>query len=364
MLASLSYPVVPKQWLRIAVAMIATTIFQAGQVSAQFANLQATDQLDVKKLSSPVVAGQFPNLSGDPAILADGDRYRMFFTSPNLQRLQGAIAEATSSDLENWTPVDSGTEVTGKGLVLLGLAGRWNEQLETAFAIKNNDTYYLYYVGYPKVGWPMNPGQIGLATSSDGVHFTHKSNKPVLAVTANNYDASGLYSPVVIKYQEQFLMIYAGHCYASNRVTPGIYLLSASSNDGLVWTKNKDPVLSPVPTVSWLEHGVAEPALVLGPDANYYLFFTANLGDEQLRCIAVGRSENPLGPYTLASQPILSGTPGMFDEKGVLAPHVLIEGSKLRMWYLTSRFEEPADIHNIGYAEMPWPLAQFNEVLK
>ena len=362
--ATLSHALVPKWCLGIAVAIIATTTFQAVQIRAQSVKLQATDQLDVKKLSSPLVAGQFPNLSGAPAILADGDLYRMFFTSPNLQRLQGAIAEATSSDLENWTPVNTGNEVTGKGLVLLGQVGKWNEQLETAFAIKNNDTYYLYYVGCPKVGWPTNPGQIGVATSSDGIRFTHKSSKPILAVTADNYDANGLYSPAVIKYQDRFLMIYAGHCYASNRVTPGIYLLSASSHGGLVWTKNKNPILSPMPTIPWLEHGVTEPALVLGPDANFYLFFTANLGDEQSRCIAVGRSANPLGPYTVASQPILKGTPGMFDEKGVQAPHVLIEGDRLRMWYLTSHFEEPADVNNIGYAEMPWPLAQFNDVLK
>ena len=147
MFASHSFPMLPMQWLSIAVAMIATTTFQANSVRAQSAGLQATDQLNVEKLSRPVVAGEFPHLSGDPAILADGVQYRMFFTSPNLQRLQGAIAEATSLDLKTWTPVIAGNDVTGKGLVLLGQVGKWNEQLETAYAIKNNGKYRIFILG-------------------------------------------------------------------------------------------------------------------------------------------------------------------------------------------------------------------------
>ena len=350
------------RWLRVTIVAVAC-FFGAHQSRAQTGQLVECDQLKVKKLAAPVVPGKYPKLSGDPAILQDGDLHRLFFTSPNLKRLQGAIAEAVSSDLMNWTPVDVRSDAVGKELVLLGQVGKWNEQLETAFAIKHGSTYYLYYCGYPQVGWPTNPGQIGVATSTDGVNFQHRIGKPVLPVTPNGYDANGLYSPVVIRHENKFLMIYAGHCYASNLVTPGIYLLSASSSDGLRWTKNVSPVLSPDPRVDWMQHGVAEPALCLGPDGNYYLFFTANLGDDQKRFIAVGRSESPLGPYTIASSPVLSGTPGWFDDQGVLAPHVVIEQDKLRMWYLTSRFEEPADTHSIGYAEMPWPLTAFNAVL-
>ncbi|MCA9009084.1 MAG: hypothetical protein KDB01_05025 [Planctomycetaceae bacterium] len=345
---------------RLGVAIvIVISCFQTHRSQGQLINC---DQVNVKKLAAPVVPGYFPLLSGDPAILRDGNLYRLFYTSPNLKRLQGAIGEAVSSDLMNWTPVDAGSDAVGKELVLLGQVGQWNEQLETAFAIKHANTYYLYYCGYPRVGWPINPGQIGVATSTDGINFQHRLGKPVLSATPNNYDANGLYSPVVIRYENKFLMIYAGHCYASNRVTPGIYLLSAASGNGLSWTKNPSPVLSPDPTVDWLQNGVAEPALCPGPDGNFYLFFTANLGDDQKRCIAVGRSRSPLGPYTIASRPVLSGTPGWFDEQGVLAPHVIIEQDKLRMWYLTSRLNESPEKHSIGYAEMPWPLAAFDEV--
>lgn len=313
------------------------------------------DQPGVMKLSGPVIASAYPDVSGDPAILRDGKIYRLFYTSPNLKRLQGAIGEAVSSDLMNWTPVDTGFDAVGKELVLLGQVGRWNEQLETAFAIKHANTYYLYYCGYPRVGWPTNPGQIGVATSTDGVKFRHRLGKPVLSATQNNYDANGLYSPVVIRYGNKFLMIYAGHCYASNRVTPGIYLLSAASGNGLSWTKNPSPVLSPDPSVDWMMHGVSEPALCRVVDGSFYLFFTANLGDDQKRCIAVGRSKNPRGPYEISKKPILHGTPGWFDQQGVLAPHVIIEQDKLRMWYLTSNFGE-SEKHSIGYAEMSWPL--------
>ena len=308
-------------------------------------DLVQCDQLGVMKLKSPLVVSLYSEVCGDPAILQDNKLNRIYFTTPNIKRLQGAIGEATSEDLKNWKQI---------GVVLNGNVGRWNEQLETPYCIKPYKKYYLFYCGYPKIGWPVNPGQIGCAVSDDGTKFQHRW-KPALTPTPNWYDANGLYSPIVVKVGTEYLMIYCGHCYESNLVTPGIYLLSAKSKDIAHWTKNQSPVLSPDFTVNWMMHGVSEPAIVKVSDGLWYLFFTANLGDEQNRCIAVARSKDPLGPYNICKQPILYGTPGWFDEQGVLAPHVIISGKKLKIWYLTSNFGE-TEKHSIGYAEMAWPL--------
>ena len=102
-------------------------------------------------------------------------------------------------------------------------------------------------------------------------------------------------------------------------------------------------------------NGVAEPEIVKGPDGNYYLFFTANLGDDETRLIAVAKGKSPLGPWNVRKMPVLTASPDLYDRKGVLAPSVILEAKRLRMWYLTS----DGDKHMTGYAELPWPITDW-----
>jgi len=313
----------------------------------------------LKKLDHPVQCSEFTQLAGDPSVMRDDQKYTIFYTGLDKDAMGGGVGMATSADGTTWTVAASGDEKTGRGLVLRGRPDTWEHQLETASAIKRNDTYFLYYCGYPKVGWPTNPGQIGLATSKDGINFKRVGNDPVLKITPRGYDTSGLYSPSVIHDGTQFVMVYAGHCYPNEKspptVSPGIYLLGATSNDGVKWTKRPEPVLAPAPNPKWLVNGVAEPEIVKARDGRYYLFYTANLGDDETRLIAVAKSKTPFGPWDLRKTPLLTASPHLYDKKGVLAPTVLIEGDKLRMWYLTS----DQDKHMTGYAEMPWPIADW-----
>jgi len=306
-----------------------------------------------------IILNDYPEISGDPSVLVDNAAFtnRMFYTSPNIVRLQGAISQSVSDDLVSWQPVNAGMEQYGRGTVLVGLVGQWHEQLETAYCIEHLGTYYLYYCGYPNVGWPTNPGKIGVATSADGLAFTHQTG-PILDVTPDKHDANGLYSPVVIRYSGEFLMVYAAQCYASATITPGFYIMAATSADGLSWTKDVTPVLSPDAGVSYMVNGVAEPDLILGPDGKYYLFFTGNLGDTETRCIAVARATSPLGPYTVGGI-VFEATPDTFNQDGVLAPTVIVDGSVLKMWYLTSRFSGGPETHSVGYTELAWPLSVF-----
>ena len=317
----------------------------------------------LRKLDAPVRAGPFPRTSGDPALLIDNGLYRMYLTSPNLKRMQGGIALSTSTDGQTWNVADTASKEEGPGLVLVGRDGDWDEQLETAYVLKVNDDYYLYYCGYPKVGWPKNPGQIGLAISSDGINFVRASEFPVLAPTPGFFDADGLYSPEVVLREGRFEMIYAGHCYDSSKCPIGIYILGATSKDGRSWTKRKEPVLSPHPALRWTANGVAEPALLKG-DELWYMFITGGLGDGEQRVIGVARGPTPFGPWQIRRKPLLTATEGMYDSwgNGVLAPTAVIENGTLRIWYLTSF--EGQDIHVIGYAELPWPIDGWDDSVK
>jgi hypothetical protein len=327
-------------------------VVPAGSDPVVPATLVAVPHSDMKKLSGPVRCGEFLELSGDPSVLRDGNQFRMFCTGLDKKIRGGGIAQATSPDGMNWATVTKGDVSTGLGLVLRGQKDRWDHQLETANAIKVDDGYLLYYSGYPKVGWPKNPGQIGVAKSVDGLNFSRISDKPILAPTPKWYDSNGLYSPVVFRIGDEFGMVYAGHNYSTTAVPAGIYLLGATSIDGVNWIKRAAPILSPSDDYWFTKHGVAEADLLRTPDGKYYLLFTGALGDDEKRIIAVARADSPFGPFQIRRAPLLEGTPGMFDEKGVLAPTAILEDDVLKLWYLTS----DGDRHMTGYAEISWPL--------
>ncbi len=319
--------------------------------------VQVNKKENVYKLNQSVKCGEYMDLSGDADVIRDGNTYRMFCTGLDMDIMGGGISQSISNDGMAWKIVTAEKEGPGKYLVLRGRKDTWEQQLETAEITKLNNNYFLYYSGYPAVGWPTNPGQIGVATSKDGIHFMRPSDKPVLAPGADWYDSNGLYSPATLKEGNTLIMVYAGHNYKPNAVSPGgIYVLGATSSDGISWKKSEKPVLSPSENFSFTKNGVAEPDLIKGGDGYYYLFFTGNLGDDEKRLIGVARSKSPFGPYQIRKEPVLTGTKGLYDETGVLAPSTIIENGKLRMWYLTS----DGDKHRTGYAEMPWPLKGWN----
>lgn len=345
---------------KIPLFFLAVLLILASPAMASEPSLVLVDENQgIYKSPKPIKCSEYEDLSGDPDVYRDGATYRMYCTGANWYTKSGAISGATSMDGYNWnTLAPAGRDQYTKSLLLLGKNDTWEHQLETADVIKFKNRYYMYYSGYPKIGWPENPGQIGVAVSNDGKDFKRLVNTPVLAADAQYYDGNGLYSPATIIVKDEMgksalMMVYAGHNYKANKVSPGgIYVLGATSNDGITWKKQAKPLLAPSQNLPFMKEGVAEPDIIYASDGYYYLFFTANLGDDEKRLIAVARSQSPFGPYTVRKTPVLTATDSLFDKTGVLAPSVLIENGKLRMWYLTS----DGDKHRTGYAEMPWPI--------
>jgi hypothetical protein len=148
-----------------------------------------------------------------------------------------------------------------------------------------------------------------------------------------------------------WLMVYAGHAYDVGAKT-GNRLLAATSPDGLTWTKEATPILEASPAQAWRSDGVAEPDLVPGPDGRWYLFFTGLQGER--RVIGVASGPTPRGPWEVDPDPIVVPR-ATFEDKGVLAPSILIEGDRVRMWYLA---HGSPDYFVVGYAEAAWPLRQ------
>ncbi len=310
--------------------------------------------------SSAAVYSGTSRIVSDPSVIADEDVFRLAYTSVDFTNPAGphaVVSLATSPDSMKWTVVaNAGGNLAIRGEILRGREGMWDENLETPFLMKTQDGYYLYYSGYRDGLTPGEPAKglpasLGLATSQDGVTFTRVQSEPILAPTPESFDADAIYSPDIIPYQGGYLMVYAGHCYSNCPGAPGVRILSATSPDGIHWTKSAQPLLSPTSPPEWMRDSVAEPAILLGPDGYLYLFFTGVEGTNHV--IGVARAASLSSAWDVDPKPIVEPTAGGFDESGDAAPTVLLENGNVRMWFSgTNRTAQ----YSIGYAEAPWPI--------
>ncbi|GAB1538691.1 hypothetical protein NUACC21_13550 [Scytonema sp. NUACC21] len=118
----------------------------------------------------------------DPWILKDGDVYRLFY----LEGVEGQIpwwtiskiSGAISTDLEHWE--DLGTILEPEP------ANDWESgRVCAGCAYKEDGIYYLFYSAGGKEPPHLKNEGIGLATSTDGIHFSRYSPHPLL-IPENN----------------------------------------------------------------------------------------------------------------------------------------------------------------------------------
>jgi predicted GH43/DUF377 family glycosyl hydrolase len=306
------------------------------------------------KRSQAVFRGQF-GLAGDPSVVKDAASFRMCYTCPDPERKRVAICLATSRTGTIWRAATGFGDTRAKGLVLRGADGTWNENVETCDLVRDADGDLLYYAGYQQQnadGMGLSAA-LGVARAAGNGTFVPVGAAPVLEPTPGWYDHDALFSPTVVRDQGTWSMVYAGHCYSDCPAGTGVFLLGATSADGLSWQKLPAPVLAPLPGYPWMHDGVAEPALLRGDDGAYYLFFTGLHDDE--RVIGAARGPSPFGPWDVSPLPFVVPT-FFFERSGVLAPSVLLDGGTVRMWYLGTRPARRGLRYAIGYATARWPL--------
>ena len=185
----------------------------------------------------------------------------------------GEIGRATApSPTGPWT-IDSDPALSP------GSDGSWDDiQVSAPNVLKTDDGYLMYYDALGQGGTSM----IGMATSSDGIHWekyndptttdtAFAESDPVLPVSEEGWDSKRVIDPNVVRTADRFEMIYLATS-AHRKFGPGEYSFgAATSPDGISWTKsNRNPILSNNEHPQWSQ---AFLATLLYVDDTYFLYF-------------------------------------------------------------------------------------------
>jgi beta-1,2-mannosidase len=204
----------------------------------------------------------------DPRLVQFGDVYYLTYTGYNKKDAQ--LCLATSKDLVHWER---------KGVILPAYKGNWNVRWTKSGAIvpeKSADKYWMYFLGTTSD----NKDQMGLASSTDLLHWTEATNTPVLPVRAGKFDSRVAEpGPAPILTPKGIVLIYNG---ADDKLIyrTGVAVFDRNDPRRLL-SRTDDPIFAPekewekvgqVPNVVFVEGMVRQGERYLfyygGADAN------------------------------------------------------------------------------------------------
>ena len=163
----------------------------------------STDGVHFTRRSEPVFSPEkdYEKDGGveDPRLVEFGDTYYLTYTGYNKKDAQ--LCLATSKDLVHWER---------KGVILPAYKGRWNIRWTKSGAIvpeKIAGKYWMYFLGTAKD----NNDQVGLASSTELLHWTEETDAPVLPVRPGMFDARVAEpGPAPIVTSKGIVLIYNG----------------------------------------------------------------------------------------------------------------------------------------------------------
>jgi predicted GH43/DUF377 family glycosyl hydrolase/P pilus assembly chaperone PapD len=275
-----------------------------------------------KYAGNPVIQG-----SGQPwdalgvgtgPYLKEGDTYKYWFSGYPAGPGR-SFGYATSTDMVNWTR-------EANQALSPGGPGSWDEQPQQSKVIKDGPVYHMWYLAYSAAG----TGQIGHATSSDGMTFTKDPANPVLGPGAGvSWDSLSIDAFALLErpWSGDYIMAYQGTDGVTNAV--GI----ATSPDGSTW--NKDAANPKIPTGgagTWNQNAVF-PFILTYEGSIYKLNLVGIDGGGFFHAGEAysfdGSAWNP-SPYN----PIISPSPAPFwDDLLTVKGYDYLEGNTLRTFY-------------------------------
>jgi predicted GH43/DUF377 family glycosyl hydrolase len=197
---------------------------------------ESTDGVHFTRSSGPVFSPEkdYEKDGGveDPRLVQFGDIYYLTYTGYNKKDAQ--LCLATSKDLIHWER---------RGVILPAYKGRWNVRWTKSGAIvpeKIAGKYWMYFLGTAKD----NNDQVGLASSTDLLHWTEATDTPVLPARAGKFDSRVAEpGPAPIVTPKGIVLIYNG---ADDKLVYRTGVATFDRNDPRVLISRTDnPIFAP-----------------------------------------------------------------------------------------------------------------------
>ncbi len=211
--------------------------------------------------------------------------------------------------------------------------------------IPSSGQYRMYFGGYAQ-GQQFQGYSFGVATSTDGLHFT-PNPVPVLQTPAMPPKAQ-INSPTAFSVGSSWYLAYS-------QGTMGVIdaqdvWLAGPSADGMTTF----PAIGPNPVVSrtdcaYCDATVDFPSVISDPSGSggYIMFFSSQHTVASGSVAEIGRaSAGPDGQhFTAEPAPLLSSD--LTGEAVLLAPRVIVDGTVFKMWYSYARAQDIKDLQNL-----------------
>ena len=229
--------------------------------------------LSAEALSDTNLSGS--NLFATSALVEPDGTWTLYFYTLRGSTFMGPgeIGRATAPDPTGPWTIDSDPVLNP------GPSGDWDEiQVSAPNVLKTESGYLMYYDALGKGGNSM----IGMATSSDGVHWQKHNDSstadapfaesdPVLMPGEDGWDSKRVMDPNVVQTSDGLEMIYLATSGA-RKFGPGEFSFgAATSPDGIQWIRSeRSPILSNKDHPQWTQ---AYLATLLYVDETYFLYF-------------------------------------------------------------------------------------------
>ena len=233
--------------------------------------------------------------------------------------IKSATGRARSTDGLNWINdgivMDGGAPVRpnirqDKVSVVEGQSPYWDDRLATFPGIwKDGRTWYLVYEGAAE-DIPYSPGDIGLATSTDGKIFTKHPKNPILRHNTTGWEKVNIGTPSLYKENGTWYLFYHGFDgdFCRIGVATGTSLTNLTKNSG-------NPIIDVAAGTTAWDCGSAGKRTVVKEGSYYYVAYegsTRQPYDQAKWSSGMARSTNLFNWIKFPGNPVIPQTTSGF----------------------------------------------------
>ncbi|MHC1706077.1 MAG: T9SS type A sorting domain-containing protein [Bacteroidales bacterium] len=223
-----------------------------------------------------------------------------------------------------------------------------------ASVLFDGTSWRMWYNGYNTIPYWMGELKTGLATSTDGIHWTRYSDDPILPLgPPGSWDDKWAYSNTVLFEDGIYKMWYTGNDGMSCSIG------YATSTDGINWQKDaNNPIMQGLFNGDWDEKNVQNPR-VLHQNGIYQMWYNGGNSVSNDYQIGYATSTDGITWERSILNPVLqTGQDWEYDSDWCWMPMVIYSQGVYSMWYTgydgtSYSLALATDSTNTGFGSLP-----------